>query len=98
MSAKRCVTALKVLYQKIPGGVGTDVHQDSEYSPGSGTADHHGDALVADPSHGLVPQHPTADGPPSADFNQDLGPDWMPDFDFSDPYDMSWFQIAAPGL
>lgn len=97
MSAKRCVAALNVLYQGLPGGI--DTHGQREDGPeSSGTANLQGDAVVIGPADELFAQHPTLAGPPDNDFGQDLGSEWMPDFDFSNPYDMTWFQVTAPGL
>ncbi|KAH7007704.1 fungal-specific transcription factor domain-containing protein [Ilyonectria destructans] len=97
MSAKRCVAALNVLYQGLPGGI--DAHGQREDGPeSSGTTNLQGDAVVIGPADELFPHHPTLAGPPDDDFGQDLGSEWMPDFDFSNPYDMTWFQVTAPGL
>lgn len=85
-SAQRCVAALEVLYRKLPGnGLVNDSASRQPSSP--------------------RPVMSNTNGPPEAlptnePIERDVGfwpmenSEWTADFDFSDPYDMSWFQIA----
>lgn len=93
VSAKRCVAALKLLYQRLPGGAAA---QDGAEPLGTTQSD--GDATIADSPTAPFPPHSADSGTPNIGFYQDLDPDWMPDLHLSDPYDMAWFQVTASGL
>ncbi|KAK5044717.1 hypothetical protein LTR84_010491 [Exophiala bonariae] len=91
VSAQRCVAALEVLHRKLPNNVH---HEDyGHQSLNNGADDHHAN------DHG--PENPDAFelAPPlhfganeSWTFDvQGTSFDWAPDFDLSDPFDMSWF-------
>lgn len=86
LSAQRCVAALEVLHQKLPGN--RPQNDDTMKQRDGG--------FSAVPEMSDPPQVvPTGD-----DWTNNVqswqieGTEWIANFDFSDPYDMSWFQIA----
>lgn len=95
VSASRCVTALMVLYRKLPGGAPPGEHPANAHDPKS-------------PNN--IAENSDSAGMPDAlgshfweawndlDLEQGVDMDWIPDFNFTDPYDMTWFQVTAPGL
>lgn len=86
LSAQRCVAALEVLYRKLPGNRSAN-------------------ETTFQPLNSLQPTIPYTQElaqmlPTNESIKNDIqfwsadSPEWTANFDFSDPYDMSWFQIA----
>lgn len=92
VSAKRCVAALMVLYEKLPGGA-TQAETLDETIAGGPQPDE-----TEYPPEGLLSTHWELDEPTGDAFSQSLDQEWMPDFNFTDPYNMTWFHVTAPEL
>lgn len=90
VSAQRCVAALEVLYRKLPSN-GRHDHIDQPLN--NGTSSHN--VFTSGPGNPesleLAPPLLFTTNDSWTFDAQDTSFDWAPDFDLSDPFDMSWF-------
>lgn len=91
ISAQRCVAALEILYRKLPGGSG---HGEGA-SASSGTTTSGNTRGHSNPAQfELAAPLPLATDDVFTFNGEQPAFEWAPDFDLSDPYDMSWFMIS----